>query len=179
MSPNCFEQNVDFSEISLDINVWTENWNEVVNEGNPAVYLRLKSSVGSYLQHQPAPRVTLHSLLFPEIRIKSKMMIKTILMIMKMTLMISSISEMISFGGGVIPGGPRDPVGEHLYLPFTPAPSSSSSSSPPSSSSSSSSSSSPTLPSYDGGGTKVYFWVGCISDEEDYIFPTLLAPLPL
>ena len=49
-----------------------QNWNEVVNEGNPAVYLRLKSSVGSYLQHQPAPRVTLHSLLFPEIRIKSK-----------------------------------------------------------------------------------------------------------
>ena len=53
------------------------------------------------------------------------MMIKTIL---KMILMISSISEMISFGGGVIPGGPRDPVGEHLYLPFTPEPSSSSSS---------------------------------------------------
>ena len=99
-----------------------QNWNEVVNEGNPAVYLRLKSSVGSYLQHQPAPPVTLHSLLFPEIRIKSKMMIKTILMI-------SSISEMISFGGGVIPGGPRDPVGEHLYLPSTPPPSSSSSSS--------------------------------------------------
>ena len=123
-----------------------QNWNEVVNEGNPAVYLRLKSSVGSYLQHQPAPRVTLHSLLFPEIRIKSKMMIKTI---MKMILMISSISEMISFGGGVIPGGPRDPVGEHLYLPFTPPPSSSllstslSSSSSPSSSSSSPSSSSP------------------------------------
>ena len=108
-----------------------QNWNEVVNEGNPAVYLRLKSSVGSYLQHQPAPRVTLHSLLFPEIRIKSKMMIKTILMII--ILMISSISEMISFGGGVIPGGPRDPVGEHLYLPFTPEPSSSPSS--PSSSS--------------------------------------------
>ena len=49
-----------------------QNWNEVVNEGNPAVYLRLKSSVGSYLQHQPARPVTLHSLLFPEIRIKSK-----------------------------------------------------------------------------------------------------------
>ena len=120
-----------------------QNWNEVVNEGNPAVYLRLKSSVGSYLQHQPAPPVTLHSLLFPEIRIKSKMMIKTILMII--ILMISSISEMISFGGGVIPGGPRDPVGEHLYLPFTPPPSSSLLS--PSLSSSSSPSSSPLSPS--------------------------------
>ena len=43
-------------------------------------------------------------------------MIRTILMIM--ILMISSISEMISFGGGVIPGGPRD-LTEQLYLLFT------------------------------------------------------------
>ena len=105
-----------------------QNWNGVVNEGNPAVYLGLKSWVGHISDTTSASSYPLEPLIawdrdwivkYKTFFWKFIMVIAIMMMMTIMTMMmISATSEMISFGRRRIPGGPRD-LTEHLYLLFT------------------------------------------------------------